>query len=153
MEDAGPDDDAPKEKAIEVMYGADLDTSVTGSGFPVKGRLGVCEVNEETQKLAESHWNLNNLPRLDCSLLKHMGDDVMGVTKPWMYLGMLFSAFCWHIEDHMMYSGPNPPPPPSPSPPRTLSTTPSPSIESLAMLDMIILAAHYRPASALGHHL
>jgi hypothetical protein len=25
--------------------------------------------------------------------------DIDGINKPWLYLGMLFSSFCWHRED------------------------------------------------------
>ena len=56
---------------------------------------------------AEHGWNLNNLPRLDGtygSMLRHIEENIPGVVVPWMYIGMMFSSFCWHIEDHMFYS-------------------------------------------------
>ena len=46
------------EEEVEVLYGADLDSTIFGSAFPTKtGRM-------QDSKYAESPWNLNNLPRL-----------------------------------------------------------------------------------------
>jgi hypothetical protein len=46
------------EEAIDVIYGADLDSTVLGSGFPKKdGRLA-------GDRYALEPWNLNNFPRL-----------------------------------------------------------------------------------------
>ena len=92
------------EEPVEVLYGADIDTSKTGSGFPVRSAKQSLPEPDLAAEYAESPWNLNNLPRLDGSLLKHLGDPIAGVTLPWMYMGMMFSSFCWHIEDHMFYS-------------------------------------------------
>ena len=68
---------------------------------------------EELAAYVSSPWNLNNLARLKgphASLLQHVGPDLPGVVAPWLYLGMLFSAFCWHCEDHFFYSGAAPRP-------------------------------------------
>lgn len=92
------------EEPVEVMYGADLDTSVMGSAFHTKGVDGSLPLDEDDSLYATSPWNLNNLPSLDDSLLKYLDDNIAGVTLPWMYMGMMFSSFCWHIEDHMFYS-------------------------------------------------
>jgi hypothetical protein len=46
-------------------------------------------------KYAKSGWNLNNLPRLQGSVLAFEGGDISGVLVPWVYVGMCFSSFCW----------------------------------------------------------
>ncbi|KAF0910136.1 hypothetical protein E2562_001355 [Oryza meyeriana var. granulata] len=90
---------------LEVMYGSDLDTSIYGSGFP---RL--CDPVPSSmdpvmwQKYCSSPWNLNNFPNLPGSVLRTVRDNIAGVMVPWLYIGMLFSSFCWHVEDHCFYS-------------------------------------------------
>ncbi|TVU27776.1 hypothetical protein EJB05_19277, partial [Eragrostis curvula] len=86
---------------IEVVYGADLETGTFGSGFPKSSS----EVKSDMElKYAQSGWNLNNLPRLQGSVLSFEGGDISGVLVPWVYVGMCFSSFCWHVEDHHLYS-------------------------------------------------
>ncbi|XP_043719015.1 lysine-specific demethylase JMJ18-like isoform X2 [Telopea speciosissima] len=82
---------------IEVVYGADLETGLFGSGFP-KVSLD-CE-----DQYSRSGWNLNNFPRLPGSVLSFESSDISGVLVPWLYIGMCFSSFCWHVEDHHLYS-------------------------------------------------
>ncbi|GLU05801.1 hypothetical protein SLE2022_228800 [Rubroshorea leprosula] len=90
---------------VEVMYGSDLDTSVYGSGFP---RLNDQRPESIEAKVWEEYcsnpWNLNNLPKLKGSMLRVVNHNITGVMVPWLYIGMLFSAFCWHFEDHCFYS-------------------------------------------------
>lgn len=40
------------------------------------------------------------------SVLRYViGDELItGVMVPWLYVGSCMSAFCWHIEDHALYS-------------------------------------------------
>ncbi|CAH1448629.1 unnamed protein product [Lactuca virosa] len=83
---------------VEVYYGADLETGVFESGFPK-----ILE-NNESDRYVKSGWNLNNFPRLAGSVLSFEGCDISGVLVPWLYVGMCFSSFCWHVEDHHLYS-------------------------------------------------
>lgn len=87
---------------IEVLYGADLETGVFGSGFP-KVSSSV-EITGADEKYLKSGWNLNNFARLPGSVLSFESGDISGVLVPWLYVGMCFSSFCWHVEDHHFYS-------------------------------------------------
>lgn len=49
-------------------------------------------------------WNLNVIPVSPQSLFTHIKTDISGMMVPWLYIGMCFSAFCWHNEDHFTYS-------------------------------------------------
>nr|KYP62541.1 Lysine-specific demethylase lid [Cajanus cajan] len=85
---------------VEVYYGADLETGALGSGFPKASSL----TKSDSDQYALSGWNLNNFPRLPGSVLSYEGSDISGVLVPWLYVGMCFSSFCWHVEDHHLYS-------------------------------------------------
>ncbi|KAI4786149.1 hypothetical protein KUCAC02_037316, partial [Chaenocephalus aceratus] len=61
-------------------------------------------LTKEEEEYARSGWNLNVMPVLEQSLLCHINGDISGMKVPWLYCGMVFSAFCWHIEDHWSYS-------------------------------------------------
>ncbi|XP_018608495.1 lysine-specific demethylase 5C-like isoform X2 [Scleropages formosus] len=90
------------EEDVTVEYGADIHSKEFGSGFPVNN--GRRELTLEEQEYARSGWNLNVMPVLDQSVLCHINGDISGMKVPWLYVGMVFSAFCWHIEDHWSYS-------------------------------------------------
>ncbi|XP_073293308.1 lysine-specific demethylase ELF6-like isoform X2 [Primulina huaijiensis] len=55
-------------------------------------------------KLSNSPWNLQVIARSPGSLTRFMPDDIPGVTSPMVYVGMLFSWFAWHVEDHDLHS-------------------------------------------------
>ena len=71
-----------------LRWRADLDTATHASGF----------AEDEA-----GHWNLKRLATAPGSVLDSTL-QVAGVSSPWLYLGGLFAAFCWHTEDLWMYS-------------------------------------------------
>ncbi|MEE6493117.1 hypothetical protein FKM82_016745 [Ascaphus truei] len=90
------------EEDVTVEYGADIASKEFGSGFPV--RDGKFRVKPEEEEYLDCGWNLNNMPVMEPSILAHITADICGMKLPWLYVGMCFSSFCWHIEDHWSYS-------------------------------------------------
>ncbi|KAI1103509.1 PLU-1-like protein [Jackrogersella minutella] len=85
------------EETVEVEYGADIHCTTHGSGFPTAER-NPCD------PYSTDPWNLNVMPLHSESLFRHIKSDISGMTVPWVYVGMIFSTFCWHNEDHFAYS-------------------------------------------------
>ncbi|WFC98374.1 hypothetical protein MYAM1_001101 [Malassezia yamatoensis] len=85
------------EELVDVEYGADVHSSIHGNASPTVE----CQPRNP---YARSGWNMNNLPILPASLLRYIKSEISGMTVPWIYIGMMFSAFCWHNEDHYTYS-------------------------------------------------
>ncbi|KAI1266406.1 PLU-1-domain-containing protein [Xylariaceae sp. FL1019] len=85
------------EETVEVEYGADIHCTTHGSGFPTPERHPYSPYSNDP-------WNLNNMPLHSDSLFRHIKTDISGMTVPWVYVGMIFSTFCWHNEDHFAYS-------------------------------------------------
>ncbi|KAF9167737.1 hypothetical protein DFQ26_003321 [Actinomortierella ambigua] len=84
-------------ETAEVEYGADLHSTQHGSGFPSLER-------NPTDKYSSHPFNLTNMAVLPESLFCHIKTDISGMMVPWLYVGMCFSTFCWHNEDHYTYS-------------------------------------------------
>ncbi|KAJ1674826.1 hypothetical protein EV182_002486, partial [Spiromyces aspiralis] len=82
---------------VEVEYGADLHSNQHGSGFPTPER-------DPLEPYAKDPWNLTVLPFQRQSLFRYINQDISGMMSPWLYVGMCFSTFCWHNEDHYTYS-------------------------------------------------
>ncbi|KAJ4950221.1 hypothetical protein NE237_027053 [Protea cynaroides] len=77
-------------KTQTVEYACDID----GSAFS----------SSPNDQLGKSKWNLKTLSQLPNSTLRLLGNTIPGVTEPMLYIGMLFSMFAWHVEDHYLYS-------------------------------------------------
>lgn len=77
-----------------VEYGADLHRGELGSsGFPTDNDRPF--LRESEKEYIDHPWNLNKLPDNELSILKHITAQISGMKIPWMYVGMVFSAFCW----------------------------------------------------------
>ncbi|KAJ7953409.1 Lysine-specific demethylase [Quillaja saponaria] len=77
-------------KTETVEYACDVD----GTAFS----------SSPSDQLGNSKWNLKKLSRLPKSILRLLETVIPGVTEPMLYIGMLFSMFAWHVEDHYLYS-------------------------------------------------
>ncbi|CAN6253670.1 unnamed protein product [Urochloa humidicola] len=77
-------------KMESVEYACDID----GSAFS----------SSPNDQLGRSKWNLKRFSRLPNSTLRLLRAAVPGITDPMLYIGMLFSMFAWHVEDHYLYS-------------------------------------------------
>ncbi|KAL4442296.1 hypothetical protein ABPG74_005637 [Tetrahymena malaccensis] len=78
---------------LEVEYAADLPSKKYGSAFSVMDNMH------------NSTFNLNNINSIKNSLFQHFSKDhsgISGISNPWVYLGMMFASFCWHVEDLYM---------------------------------------------------
>ncbi|SCV69106.1 BQ2448_2126 [Microbotryum intermedium] len=84
-------------ETVEIEYGADVNHTNDGGGLP---NLEI----HPSDPYSRDGWNLNNLPILAGSLLRYIKSDISGMTIPWIYVGMVFSTFAWHKEDHYTYS-------------------------------------------------
>ncbi|KAF8504202.1 hypothetical protein JB92DRAFT_2968040 [Gautieria morchelliformis] len=80
-------------ETVEIEYGADVHSTTHGSAMPTLE-------NQPLDSYSRDGWNLNNIPVLAESLLRFIKSDISGMTVPWTYVGMVFSTFCWHNEDH-----------------------------------------------------
>ncbi|BDA42391.1 probable lysine-specific demethylase JMJ703 at N-terminal half [Coccomyxa sp. Obi] len=111
------------DEVVESLYGQDLDSGHHGSGFPLppfrqrllEAHLAATEGKKEGEgrkftpeeaAYSEHKWNINNMPRCKGSVLRYLvGEELItGVMVPWLYVGSCLSAFCWHVEDHALYS-------------------------------------------------
>jgi hypothetical protein len=77
-------------KTSTVEYACDIE----GSAFS----------ESPSDPLGTSKWNLKDLARHPDSILRLLETPIPGVTDPMLYIGMLFSMFAWHVEDHYLYS-------------------------------------------------
>ena len=91
---------------LSVEYAADLPSKKYGSAFPTKFRGRLTDTHDPDDM--KSHpFNLNNISQAKNSLFQIIStknDSISGITSPWVYSGMLFASFCWHVEDLNMSS-------------------------------------------------
>ncbi|KAI8475200.1 MAG: JmjC domain, hydroxylase-domain-containing protein [Monoraphidium minutum] len=88
---AAPRPRLPAHASSPVLYGNDVE----GSAFS----------SRPDDALAASGWNLGAISCAPGSSLRLLGGaPIPGVTSPMLYIGMLGATFCWHVEDHQLYS-------------------------------------------------
>ncbi|GAB68955.1 JmjC domain containing protein [Plasmodium cynomolgi strain B] len=61
------------------------------------------EINNVIKNINEN-LNIKSLPFIKGSMLRNVDISIEGVNIPWLYVGTLFSSFCWHTEDNYFAS-------------------------------------------------
>ena len=89
---------------VKVEYGSDLDADVYGSGFARAFKPRADEDEDEDEEGTPHAWDFGEMITHPSNLLRTVGAKIPGLTRPWLYFGMMFSAFCWHVEDHYLGS-------------------------------------------------
>ncbi|XP_024388701.1 uncharacterized protein [Physcomitrium patens] len=96
------------EREEEDNVGFVKDAGISGAAAEVSKVSGLNETADNVMgmscKLSSSAWNMRKVARSPGSLLRFIPDEVPGVTSPMVYIGMLFSWFAWHVEDHELHS-------------------------------------------------
>uniref|UniRef100_A0A6N2KI02 JmjC domain-containing protein n=1 Tax=Salix viminalis TaxID=40686 RepID=A0A6N2KI02_SALVM len=91
---------ATLDKPFSVEYANDM----PGSAFSPRKKDGQGGVAGEGMSVWETEWNMRGVSRAKGSLLRFMKEEIPGVTSPMVYIGMMFSWFAWHVEDHDLHS-------------------------------------------------
>ncbi|KAL5227805.1 hypothetical protein ABZP36_016070 [Zizania latifolia] len=91
---------ASADRPIAVEYASDM----SGSGFSPCATATQQPPASPAMHVGETAWNMRGVARSRGSLLQFMREDVPGVTTPMLYVGMMFSWFAWHVEDHDLHS-------------------------------------------------
>ncbi|CAM0884225.1 unnamed protein product [Alopecurus aequalis] len=92
---------AAADRPVTVDYASDM----PGSGFSNPSPAArAASPQHQPAHVGDSAWNMRVASRSPGSLLRFARDEVPGVTTPMLYVGMLFSWFAWHVEDHDLHS-------------------------------------------------
>lgn len=51
-----------------------------------------------------ARFDAQSLPLLGESSLRLLRGKMPGISTPMLYIGMLYATFCWHVEDHYLFS-------------------------------------------------
>jgi hypothetical protein len=94
---------AAADRPVTVDYASDIPGSGFSSPSPAAA-AGRAAAQRPAAHVGETGWNMRAAARSPGSLLRFLRDEVPGVTTPMLYVGMLFSWFAWHVEDHDLHS-------------------------------------------------
>ncbi|XP_058102102.1 lysine-specific demethylase REF6-like isoform X2 [Magnolia sinica] len=87
---------ASADRPFSVEYAGDI----PGSGFAPVSAKRQRESGGQALAVADTAWNMREVSRAKGSLLRFVEEEVLGVTSPAVDVGMAFSWFAWHVEDH-----------------------------------------------------